>query len=139
MKIKKGFILLMTFFILLILTACGLQNIDDVPEEVVDAVEDMHDDVKENIKNNINTTDNNNQTVQPTTDTAKNISAEEALDIALKHAGFTKEQVDRIRTEYEIDDRVPEYEIQYYYENMEYDYTIHAETGDIISYDWDND
>lgn len=139
MKIKKGIILPFTFFILLILTACGLQNIDDVPDAVVDSVEDMHDDVKENIKDTVNATENSNQTDLPATDTAKKISEEEALDIALKHAGFNKEQVDRIRTEYEVDDRVPEYEIQYYYDNMEYEYTIHAETGEIISYDWDND
>lgn len=139
MKTRKFMSLLMMFFLLAILTACGLQDREDVPDPVVDAVEGMHDDVKENIKDTVNATDNSNQTTSSPTANAEKINEEEAENIALKHAGFTADQVDRLRTTYEVDDRVPEYEVQYFYDNMEYEYTIHAETGEIISYDWDND
>lgn len=138
MKITKYLSLLIIFLFLTLTTACGLQDVDDVPNEVVDAVEEMHDKVKENIKDTVTSTENVEQTAQATTDVSDKISESDAEDIALKHAGFTREQVDRLRTEYEVDDRVPEYEIKYFYENMEYEYTIHAKTGEILSFDWDN-
>lgn len=57
MNIKKGIILLMMFLITAIMTGCGLKDIDDVPDSVVDSVEDMHDGVKENIKDTFNSVD----------------------------------------------------------------------------------
>ena len=63
------------------------------------------------------------------------LTKEEAEAIALEHAGFTAEQVTGLRTKYEIDDGVPVYEIDFHVEWTEYDYTIHAETGDILECD----
>ena len=57
---------------------------------------------------------------------------EKARDIALKHAGLTAEEVTRLRVEFEYDDGVPEYEVNFHHNGYEYDYEIHAETGEVI-------
>lgn len=69
--------------------------------------------------------------------TTAKLTAEEAEAAALAHAGLSREQVRFSRTEYEVDDGRPEYEIEFRAGNTEYDYTIHAETGQILS--WDRD
>ena len=66
------------------------------------------------------------------------LTAEQAQAIALKHAGFTADQVQYLRTEYDIDDGMPQYEVQFHRSGFEYDYDIHAETGDILAYDRDD-
>ena len=73
--------------------------------------------------------------VSPTPD---QITQAEAMDIALAHAGVTADQAQYLYTEYEIDDRIPQYDVQFYVGNMEYEYEIHAETGDILSFDRNN-
>lgn len=65
----------------------------------------------------------------------KGLTAEEAQNIALGHAELTADQVTSLHTRYEVDDGVPEYEVEFRYEDQEYDYTIHAETGEILDFD----
>lgn len=67
------------------------------------------------------------------------ISKEEATAIALKDAGFTTDQVTRLRTEFDYDDGRPEYEVDFHQGGYEYDYEIHAETGKILSKDKDRE
>ena len=61
------------------------------------------------------------------------LSAEEAKAIALKHAGLKASQVKGLRAEYDVDDGVPEWEVEFYEGGMEYSYEIHAESGKIRS------
>ena len=66
------------------------------------------------------------------------IGRDNALTIALNHAGVSASDV----THYEIEmdyDYVIVYEIEFYYNNIEYDYEINALTGDIIEYDRDGE
>lgn len=63
------------------------------------------------------------------------LTKEEARDIALKHAGLTAAEVTRLRVEFDYDDGVPEYEVDFFHNGYEYDYEIHAETGKIIKWD----
>ena len=65
------------------------------------------------------------------------ISEEEAKEIALKHANLTNDQVTFIKSKLEIDDGIKKYDIEFYYENKEYDYEISAVDGSIIEYDFD--
>lgn len=62
----------------------------------------------------------------------KRIAAEEAETIALNHAGVSADKVTRIHTEFDYDDGRPEYDIEFYADGWEYDYEIHAETGEIL-------
>lgn len=67
------------------------------------------------------------------------LAEEQARDIALKDAGLTKEQVTRLKVEFDYDDGRPEYEVDFYHEGWEYDYEIDAQTGDIRSRDKDRE
>lgn len=65
------------------------------------------------------------------------VTQEQAQEIALAHAGVTADQVDRLHTEYELEDGIPRFEVRFDLGSWEYDYEINAETGEIISYDRD--
>lgn len=66
------------------------------------------------------------------------ITQAQAIEIALAHAGLTADEVQYLYTEYEIDDRIPQYDVDFRKDRMEYDYEIHAETGDILSFEIDD-
>lgn len=66
------------------------------------------------------------------------ISPEEAQKIALDHAGFTADQVTRLHTEYDVDHGVPHYDVEFDEGRFEYDYEIHAETGEILQFEKDD-
>lgn len=61
------------------------------------------------------------------------ITSEEAKEIALNHAAVSAADATFVRAEYEWDDN--SYEVEFYANNVEYDYEINAATGDILSYD----
>lgn len=63
---------------------------------------------------------------------------EDAERIALEHAGLTVDQITALRTEYEIDDGVPLYDVDFRYDRWEYDYEINANSGQILSYSKDD-
>ena len=67
------------------------------------------------------------------------ITAEEAQAIALAHAGFTADQVSRLRTQFEPEEPgdPAHYDVEFYQGDLEYDYEIHAATGEILS--WERD
>ena len=77
-------------------------------------------------------------TEAPKTTKAK-LTKEEARDIALKHAGFKKSQVKWLEVEYDFDDGIPEYSVEFYADGWEYDYEIHAETGKILEHQKEKD
>ena len=57
--------------------------------------------------------------------------------IALEHAGFTYDQVTHLHTNIDLDDGVYVYEVEFKQGGYNYEYTIHAESGEIL--DWDKD
>ena len=65
------------------------------------------------------------------------ISEEEAKQIVLSHAGLTSNQVTFKRTELDFDYGIQKYEVEFYYNNREYNYEIDANTGDILAYEQD--
>lgn len=67
----------------------------------------------------------------------KKITIEEAKDIVLKHSGLHSDQVSFVKLEYDIDDVAGKYDIEFYYNNKQYDYEVDANTGNIIGYDYD--
>ena len=75
---------------------------------------------------------------QTPAETTRQLTAEEAQAIALQHAGFTADQVRFLRTEPELRDRVPHYDVEFTEGRWEYDYEIHAETGEILSFQKDD-
>ena len=65
------------------------------------------------------------------------VTLDQAKAIALKDAGFTESQVTIVRARQDYDDGRLEYEIEFYKDNVEYDYEIDAATGKILSRDYD--
>ncbi|MCR1952914.1 PepSY domain-containing protein [Clostridium sp. DSM 100503] len=72
-----------------------------------------------------------------TTRVNSKMTLEEAKNIALKHANLDISQVSFIKAEYDLDDGIEKYDIEFYYNNKEYDYEIDVKTGNIIGYDYD--
>ena len=66
------------------------------------------------------------------------ISKERAEEIAITHAGFTKEQVSELSCEHEIEDTVPAYDVEFSRQNTRYEYKINAENGEVMSFDMEN-
>lgn len=66
------------------------------------------------------------------------ITKEGAEKIALDYLGLAADQVKRLHTEYEIDDGISQYDVQFISGDWEYEFEIHAETGRILSYDKDH-
>ncbi|MDE5577958.1 MAG: PepSY domain-containing protein, partial [Oscillospiraceae bacterium] len=66
------------------------------------------------------------------------ITLDEAKDIALKHSGFTSNQVNFTKAQLDYDDGIAEYEIEFRVNGYEYEYKINAETGKIIEYEIDD-
>ena len=62
----------------------------------------------------------------------------EAESIALKHAGFSAEQVKGLRSEYDFDDAVAHYDVEFRVGQWEYEYEIHAQTGAVLSVEKDD-
>ncbi len=67
------------------------------------------------------------------------ISKSKAKTTALNHAGVKAQNITRYEVELEKDNGVWKYEISFNYGNVEYDYTINAETGKIIKSEKDID
>ncbi len=67
------------------------------------------------------------------------ISQDDALNIALQHAGLTRGQLRYCRNERDIDHGRKVYEISFSHNGFEYEYDIDASNGNILKCekDWD--
>ena len=63
------------------------------------------------------------------------ITAKAAEEIAISHAQVNPTEVTRLRTEFDYENGVPEYDVEFYHDGWEYDYEIHAQTGEILFWD----
>lgn len=63
---------------------------------------------------------------------AKQLTRQEAIDIALSHASLTLEQVRDLDAETDRDWGIVHYEVEFEALGYEYEYEIHAETGEIL-------
>ncbi|CDM67544.1 Hypothetical protein CM240_0377 [Clostridium bornimense] len=78
----------------------------------------------------------NNQ--QDNINNTTSISVDQAKEIALKHANLSSNQVTFKKAELDFDDGIEKYEIEFYYNNKEYNYDINSNTGDILKYEEDS-
>jgi len=75
---------------------------------------------------------------QPTVTTTPEVAtltAEQAEEIALTHAGLTREVAKKLGAKLEKDDPIPHWEVEFYADGWEYDYSIHAQTGVILKWE----
>lgn len=64
----------------------------------------------------------------------KFIGVEKARQIALEHAGLTADEVTNMVVDLDRHEKVPEYEVEFFYGDMEYEYDIDAVTGKILDF-----
>lgn len=84
--------------------------------------------------NNSSSNSNSSSSNRSSTSTSSNyISSSKARQIALNHAGATINTATRIHVELDREDN--EYQVEFIYNNREYDYEINATTGKILDYD----
>ena len=75
------------------------------------------------------------QTQPAASGTVPMLTREQAEQIALDYLGFAPDQVSRLRSEFEIDDGLAQYDIQFFQGDWEYEFEISAEDGRLLSYD----
>jgi len=142
----KLFAMILTLSLLLTMTACSaagvahtLDRAEDKIENKLDAAEDK---VEDAVRKAVTPAPAATPSVPVATPTEpasiQPLTKEEAEKIALDYLGLTADQVTRLRTEYEIDDRIPQFDVQFYEGDWEYEFEISAEDGRILSYDKDH-
>ena len=138
--------LFLAFALLLTLSGCAAANAvqkmdaaEDKVEAKLDALEDKLEDSIERAIVPAPVPQETQPAAPAAPENAKLLTKEEAQQIALDYVGLTSDQVSRLHTEYEIDDRIPQYDVQFRQGNLEYEFEIHAESGQILSFDKDYD
>lgn len=67
------------------------------------------------------------------------IGKDKALEIALAKAGLKKSQISGYDVEFECDDGIITYDVEFYSGSVEYEFEIDATTGSILEYETDGD
>ena len=131
MKIRLFSLLLVTILVAPAMTGCQMaRTVEAAGRGVVRRVESAGNSIKQAVKTTTATV--------PAEYTNPALTLEDAQNIALKHAGFSVDQVTALHTEYEIEYGVPQYDVEFRRGAWEYDYEIHADTGEILSYSKDD-
>lgn len=73
--------------------------------------------------------DQNNQNMVGTVSTKQYISRDEALNIALKNASLTQDQIKNLEIDYDTENGVLTYDIEFQYNQSEYEYEVSATKG----------
>ena len=130
---KQLTVLFLLFSLLMTMAACSASNAASKLNAVENRVEEKMDAVEDSVERRILSA----VTPAPTEAADTTITQAQAENIALAHTGFTADQVTHLRTEYEIDDGIPQYDVSFYEGDWEYEFEIDARTGNILSYDKD--
>lgn len=128
-NMKKFIVFLMTTMMLSVMTGCGFKGCGVNMNATLDTTHSQES------KSEVSNT--KESTIHMTGETTAKITKEEAEQIALKHANLTAEEVSYLRSEYEMDDGIPQYDVHFRHGAVEYEYEIHAETGNILSFEQD--
>ena len=131
---KKTLSLIFCLIFVLSLTACG-GAIDDMTSDaesmgssIVSDTESAVDDATSAIKG-----DDKKMNLMA------GITAKDAKEAALRHAGLQESQVSDVDVDLDRDNGKLIYEVDFNSGNTEYDYDINAETGEVISADKSKD
>ena len=137
---KKIISLILCLAFMLSLTACG-RTINDMTSDaesmgnsVVSGAESAIDKAGSEITGN-GKENNGNSSV----DLMAGITANDAKQAALKHAGLDESQVSNVDVDLDRDNGRLIYEVDFNSGNTEYDYDIDSETGEVISFDKSKD
>ncbi len=104
-------------------------EINAVTGKIIKSHKELDDDYN---NNNVSTPVNNSVSSVVSKVSTQLISADRAKEIALNHAGVKKADAKLLKAEYDVDDGVKKYEVEFNSGKYEYDYEINAESGKII-------
>lgn len=127
---KKINVAIITAIVSIFLVGCNNSNVSDNGKN-------NNNDSSNNINDSVVNDNNSNNNSSVNNGTNNKITIEQAKEIALQHAGLTSDQVSFLRSEYDIDDGVGKYDIEFNYNGREYSYEISTNNGDILSYEQD--
>ncbi|MBQ8741289.1 MAG: PepSY domain-containing protein [Clostridia bacterium] len=136
---KKTLILALTLTISLLLTACGgamndlTSDAESLGNSVISGAESAVDQVTDGAESAVKNDEKKSMNLMA------GITANDAKDAALRHAGLDESQVSDIDIDLDRDNGTLIYEVDFNSGNTEYDYDINAETGEVISADKSKD
>ena len=140
----------MIFALLLTMSSCAavsaarkLDAAEDMVEAKLDAVEDQleYSLRKATAPDRPAVPENHAPTearLSPEEEADGKLTQEQARQIALDHLSLTADQVTGLRADYEIDDGIPQFDVEVLQGDWEHEFEIHGETGRILSYDKDH-
>ena len=76
---------------------------------------------------------------QPQASSLAEVTKEQAIEIALVHAGLHADEVQGLQAKRDRDNGVMTYEIEFRHGRVEYEYEIHTANGMILDWDMDTD
>lgn len=142
---------LLTFVLLLTMAGCSAAHAVQKLDAAEDTVEAKLDTIEDQVESTIleavrppeasaptSTSAAPAQTLPASAKNPQELTKEQAQQIALEYLNLTADQVTLIRSEYEIDDGIPQYDVEFLQGDWEYEFEIHGETGQILSYDKDH-
>ena len=135
---KKILILALTLILSLLFTACGramndiTSDAESIGDSVISGAENAADRVTDDTESAV-------KKDEKSMNLMAGITANDAKDAALSHAGLEESQVSDIDVDLDRDNGKLIYEVDFNSGNTEYDYDINAETGEVISADKSKD
>ena len=135
---KKILILALTLIFSLLFTACGramndiTSDAESIGDSVISGAENAADRVTDDTESAV-------KKDEKSMNLMAGITANDAKDAALSHAGLEESQVSDIDVDLDRDNGKLIYEVDFNSGNTEYDYDINAETGEVISADKSKD
>lgn len=91
-------------------------------------------DTTSNISSTVVAPNSNSTNVNPSATDAY-IGIERAREIVAEHAGLNYNDLRFSKTDLDVDHNITVYEVEFYYNNLEYDYEVNALTGEILKYE----
>lgn len=136
---KKIIVLALSLIFILSLTACGramndvTSDVESMGDSVVSGAESAADKITNGTESTAKNVENNSMNLMA------GITAKDAKDAALSHAGLSESQISDVEIDLDRDNGKLIYEVDFNSGNIEYDYDIDAETGEVISADKSKD
>ena len=142
---KKTIAIFTLIFALLLTTGCAASNAAQEPMEarIIDVqpaanpIEEVVDEQTEAPTEAPMEAPTEAPTEKPASDEPTAIGKEKALQIALEHAGVDAAKATQTKVEYDAEDG--EYDVEFRYNNYEYDYAIHVTTGKVLKHEKEYD
>ena len=106
---------------------------EEATEEATEVETEIPEELTEEVTEEVNEAGQTAENMQDAASSeAAEIGEEAALGIALEDAGLSESDVNVVRCGLDYDDGRTEYEIEFYKDRTEYDYTLDAFTGEIL-------